>query len=433
MIDPGYFLWVSGISLILLYPVYSLILRKETHFELSRIFLLGSLVFSLTLPWISIPDPFQIGLEKIPPLVLLDVIYVGNKGDVPETTSNPITLAGILGMIYLAGATVFTLRITVQIFRIVWLIRSGDMTILEHNGKRYRLVRTEKQTGPFSIFNFVVLPVSLSNPRHHQTIITHEVSHIRHGHTFDLILVELAGIVHWFNPAIRLYRSALREIHEYQADRQVIGSGTGLTAYQELLMEQGIGFSIPLLKNHFNQSLIKNRIIMLTKFPSNRKQAIRDLLLLPLILIVPAFIACTSSQDGQDGPDKFPEASNEENTSASVQPDEQPMKKDSVYNVVPTMPRYPGGANAMYHFIQENIRYPAQARQKGTTGTVFASFVVFRDGSIGNITLLRGIGDGCDEETIRVISLMPKWEPGKNENGEPVDVRFNLPVKFQLS
>lgn len=434
MIDPENFLWVSGASLILLYPIYWLTLRKETHFALNRLFLMGSLVFSFTLPWIRIPGSLQVGLDKIPPLVLLDVIHVGEQVNMPETVPGHVTPAGVPGMIYLAGAAFFTFRLFRQLIRIIALIRSGDMSVIERNGRRYYRVFTEQKTGPFSIFNFIVLPASLKKTPHYPSIITHEVSHIRHGHTFDLILTELAGIIQWFNPVIWFYRSALRDVHEYQADREVIDSGSVIVAYQKLLMEQGFGFSIPLLKNHFNQSIIKKRIIMMTKTPSGRKPAIKSLMLLPLILIIPAFIACTSSQDGESGPDNNTETSSiGENTSAPVSSGEEPMEKDSVYNVVPTMPRFPGGENAMFKFIQENIEYPEQARQNGTTGRVFVTFVVSKDGSIRDISLLRGIGDGCDEETMRVVSLMPEWEPGLNENGEPVDVKFNLPVKFSLN
>jgi len=83
-------------------------------------------------------------------------------------------------------------------------------------------------------------------------------------------------------------------------------------------------------------------------------------------------------------------------------------------------------------FIAENIRYPEEARQLDIQGNVYVNFVVEADGSISNVTVARGIGGGCDEEAVRVVKLMPKWKPGKQQ-GMPVRVQFNLPIKFTLA
>ncbi len=86
----------------------------------------------------------------------------------------------------------------------------------------------------------------------------------------------------------------------------------------------------------------------------------------------------------------------------------------------------------MMDFLQTNLRYPEAAKDAGIQGTVFVSFVVEPDGSISNIQVLRGIGGGCDEEAVRVVGMMPKWEPGY-QRGEAVRVQFNMPVRFVLN
>ena len=101
------------------------------------------------------------------------------------------------------------------------------------------------------------------------------------------------------------------------------------------------------------------------------------------------------------------------------------------FTVVEQMPEFPGGVQSMMEFIATNIRYPAMARELGISGNVFISFVVSRNGEIKNLKILRGIGGGCDEEALRVVQLMPKWIPGK-QNGKAVPVQFNLPIKFIL-
>jgi periplasmic protein TonB len=99
--------------------------------------------------------------------------------------------------------------------------------------------------------------------------------------------------------------------------------------------------------------------------------------------------------------------------------------------VVEKMPEFPGGINSMNEFLAKNMKYPRLAVETGIQGIVFATFVVEKDGSITGIQILHGIGGGCDEEAIRVIRQMPKWDPGK-QRGVPVRVQLNLPVKFVL-
>lgn len=104
---------------------------------------------------------------------------------------------------------------------------------------------------------------------------------------------------------------------------------------------------------------------------------------------------------------------------------------DYVCVLVENDPSFPGGMEAMYKFLAENIKYPQEAKDKNITGKVYVTFVVEADGSISNPRLLRDIGGGCGQEAIRVVNLMPRWNPGK-EKGQPVRVQFNLPISFSL-
>jgi protein TonB len=109
---------------------------------------------------------------------------------------------------------------------------------------------------------------------------------------------------------------------------------------------------------------------------------------------------------------------------------EQPQQAE-IFTVVEEQPGYPGGEESRIKFLQDNIKYPEEAKELGIQGKVFVTFVVEVDGSITDVRVLRGIGGGCDEEAIRVVRAMPKWVPGK-QRGVPVRVQFNLPIKFTL-
>ena len=96
------------------------------------------------------------------------------------------------------------------------------------------------------------------------------------------------------------------------------------------------------------------------------------------------------------------------------------------------MPEFPGGQQALFKYLGDNVKYPVIAQENGIQGRVICQFVVNKDGSIVDIEVVRSGGDpSLDKEAIRVIKSMPKWKPGK-QRGKPVRVKFTLPVNFKL-
>jgi len=112
--------------------------------------------------------------------------------------------------------------------------------------------------------------------------------------------------------------------------------------------------------------------------------------------------------------------------------EEEDVEEQQIFMVVENAPAFPGGDESRMKFLVENIKYPQMARESGIQGTVYVTFVVERSGAVTDVKILRGIGGGCDEEAIRVVQSMPKWEPGK-QRGKPVRVQFNMPIKFTLA
>jgi protein TonB len=106
-------------------------------------------------------------------------------------------------------------------------------------------------------------------------------------------------------------------------------------------------------------------------------------------------------------------------------------RPDAVVTTAELMPAYEGGIEAMMKFLVKHLRYPAAPRRLGIDGTVYISFVVNGDGNVSQVSVLRGIHPQCDEEAVRVVSMLNKWKGGK-QNGYPVSVRMVLPIKFNL-
>lgn len=104
---------------------------------------------------------------------------------------------------------------------------------------------------------------------------------------------------------------------------------------------------------------------------------------------------------------------------------------EEIFIIVEQMPEYPGGEAALKEYIKDNIRYPAQAKEEFIEGKVFVSFVILPNGKVDDVKVIEGIGGGCDEEAVRVISEMPNWSPGYKE-GVAVKVEHTVPINFAL-
>lgn len=104
---------------------------------------------------------------------------------------------------------------------------------------------------------------------------------------------------------------------------------------------------------------------------------------------------------------------------------------DEIFTIVEEQPSPEGGLMSFYQFVSENMVYPSRAKRTGVQGRVFVQFVVEKDGALSDIQVVKGIGGGCDEEAVRVITSAPKWSPGK-QRGKPVRVRMILPIHFVL-
>ena len=117
---------------------------------------------------------------------------------------------------------------------------------------------------------------------------------------------------------------------------------------------------------------------------------------------------------------------------APVEAPEEEEEEEVIFVVVESMPEFPGGQQALFKYINENVKYPVIAQENGIQGRVICQFVVNKDGSIVDIEVVRSGGDpSLDKEAVRVVKSMPKWKPGK-QRGKPVRVKFTVPINFKL-
>ena len=259
----------SGISLSLFALVYFLVLRKETFFNVNRWFLLVSVVFSAVLPLLHIPfyasQPTVLEEVTVTPYVnLLSTITVYGTGFTTEAEHFVLSYS-LLGYIYLAGVIFFAIKLCVQVTQIFRLIVRNEVV---SEGKM-KLVFLDREMSPFSFLNYVFVSRNLHETKGWEKMLEHEQQHIRQGHTFDVLMLEIIAIVQCFNPFFWMFRRALRENHEFLADQAVIAQGTAPSWYKQILINQYVGDQI-VIANNFNYSLIKTRIKMLSKIKSRK-------------------------------------------------------------------------------------------------------------------------------------------------------------------
>jgi TonB family protein len=412
------YLLQSGISLILLYGIYWFFLRNDTFHMVNRVYLVGSVIFSLVFPLLQISMPFY-GIDKSTFMVMLDVVTI-NATSLQTTLSSHLTTFQIIAIIYLTGAGIFLIMFLFQLGQLTVMVRKHGISHQEG----LNIVFIDRNFAPFSFFNLIFINRKEMNKGNIREIITHEQVHIRQWHSIDLIFIEALTILQWFNPLVWLYRNSIKSIHEYLADEGVLVRGFDAINYQNILLHQSMGIQVNDLTNNFNHSLIKNRIIMMTKNKSNFMARLKVLLVTPVAFIL--VIAFTASPMIQS----IAQVDKSTKPKKDIQVVSRQQQED-VFTVVEVMPKFPGGDEALMKYLQGAIVYPEAARKAGKQGIVYVSYVVEKDGEITNARILRGFDKECDAVALKVVENMPKWEPGL-QRGKPVRVQFNMPIRFYL-
>lgn len=439
------YLLLVNLYVALFYGFYALLLRSETFFKLNRIYLVASALLSFLIPLIHsnwVRDLFITRKVEDTIMIYSHPIMVYNLYPAQE---QQITIGQLLMYIYAAGALVL-------MGRFVWQLISLK-----------KLIDQPVTSGAFSFFSSIRLG---NDTEDNSVIAAHEQVHARELHSADILLIEAISIINWFNPVVYLYRLAIKHIHEFIADRHAVESGTTKAEYALLLLSQTLKTPAHQLSNpFFNQSLLKRRIIMLQKNRSQRTALLKYGLSAPLFILMlilssatisksrtvnllsikaedvfltPAPTLNSGAKDTVRLMDAEPAhlsglqpaatlASNPETNNADT------LKKTGpIFTQVERMAEFPGGMTAFMDFLTRNMRYPSEMRKNNIHGTEFITFVVEKDGSLSDIKPVRDLGYGAAEESERVLTLSPKWQPGI-QNGKLVRVQYTIPLKFNLA
>jgi TonB family protein len=430
----------SALYLAGLYLVYSVFLSRDTYYGRNRVFVLCSIALSLILPLITFQTVKPLNIQFFGRL--LSEVFI-----TPDKASSGEGARGLSGFLQ----TAYTIYITIALILITKLLADFLnllFLILRKKDKGSRIIRFHGfYTAGFTAMGYVFISNRLS-PEESDEIIRHELNHLKKNHFIDILLIELLKAFQWFNPAVYLFDRSLRAIHEYQADQACLCSGVTIMQYQNLLLSQIFKTNVFKLTNSFsNPSLLKKRMIMMTKKRTSAISSIKLLAALPVIGLV--FLIISSCSENRDKFGLNNNSTTSENISPNVSgsaemppppPPPPPIPSDGTidedvadvpYTTVDVMPQFPGGDLALLSFIGKNTQYPEKAKVEGIQGRVIIRFCVTEKGTIDRIATLKGVSPELDAEAMRVVKLLPSFKPGQ-QNGKEVPVWYMVPITFTL-
>ncbi|MFI5203262.1 MAG: TonB family protein [Flavobacteriales bacterium] len=390
------YLLKSGVVFAMLYVPF-LFLKGDTFHRRNRYYLLSVPVVAAIIPLIQINTTVaqnETGLTG-----LLQTISV-----TPQKVSTQLLELSFMRELGIFILLVSLVLLAIRFYQLYYL----NALIYLHKKKNpsSNLINMPGEKICFSALGYIFV----SSDMNHPTVIQHESVHIQQKHAFDLLWYNLYTSIFWFNPFAWFAMRSIKAQHEYEADKICLRTTGNTNEYQALLLSSALGCDIHALTHSFSSPTLKNRFSMMTKKQSSKWTTLKTFTIVPLAVLAMATfsVACTT-----------------ETTPRPVGNEVAGKTGDEI-----TQPEFNGGNEAFVKYMQENIKYPAEAEKLKIEGKVYISFVVKSDGSITDAKILRSLQSDCDNEALRVIANMPKWKPG-TKNGKPAEVTLTLPIAFK--
>ena len=405
------YLAISGIGLLLFYLLEVVLLRKSTLLRTKRYFFISAILTCLLLPAVSLAlsSREETTREEILPVVTIriDEAPVISGG---ESGSSPMSRTELLLLIWSAGVLLTTGWIASGHYRLYRLRQCATRVANEEAA----IYLTDEEIAPFTQGKSIYLPRSLKGSEMIDTILSHELEHIRQRHYRDITIGTILQIVQWWNPCTWGLLQDLRNNLEYLADRGVLREGIDRKAYQHLLLKCTVGRKVEVPSLSFSMQNLRNRITIMNnkKKTSSKMSVVYALFATPILALVALGTQMVSVEQMQAAP----------SDTVSSYPPEQ----------ADSLPHFRGGEKALLSWLNDNVKYPEEAVKAGTEGKVIVSFFVEEDGTVTHGEVVQSVAAALDAEALRIVSMMPKWVPGHSE-GKAVRCKMVIPVIFKLS
>ncbi|TRO64347.1 M56 family metallopeptidase [Christiangramia sabulilitoris] len=428
--------------------VYDLFLKKETYFNYNRLYLLATPVLALFIPFLKM----EFLAEAIPQNtgILLPEVFLGKKPSSEIGTQAAMQINSGLEinwwyLSYFAGFAVNCFLFLKKYQSLNRLFRFRKIT----EEKDFKIIEVPNSNIACTFLNTIFLGDQLSEIERSQ-ILSHEVVHVKQKHSLDLLFFEMMRIVFWFNPLIYIYQARIAGLHEFIADDEVIKTTDRQSYYQQLLNTAFNTQNISFTNQFYSHSLIKKRILMSQKNKSSQLSKFKFLLLVPAILVMLTYVACSDSQQADSEEETIHETTNEnsEDLDQTLNElkkinEEQEKSQQYAYAEIDKAPAFTGCENLngdarrncttrkISAYVGENFD-SSLGKKAGLTGTnrVIVEFKIDEKGNIVDVTS-KAAHTSLEEEAKRVISSLPQMQPGIH-NGNPVSVKYALPIVFKI-
>ena len=401
----------SAIILALLYSCYIVFLSHDTFHRFKRFILHAILLLAFLLPACRFTTHNPLALSPTVQQIYLlsekmeekQTQYAEQKeGAIPSDASlmgsqlveqKTLSPSDVLWWIYIGGFVFFLLYHLKNLASVSRQIRGG-LRLKDRQGNT--LVVKAGDFAPFSFLRWIVINLS-DYEKNKESILLHEQAHIHFGHSYDIMLLQLAKSFQWFNPFIYLMEREMKAVHEYEADEEVIHQGIDAQTYQLLIVSKAVGGRLQTLANNFNHSLIKSRIMMMNKKPTPKAAILKSFCLLPVAAFsLMAFAPVKSTDTPTDPPTagyKYSFAKVD-----SLEFDESkpmPVSADHRYMMA-------------QYWLEKNMQYPEEAKRRGIGGNIKLHPYVKADGSFTNVKFEEEPDPVLKAEVMRLLRLMPK-------------------------
>ena len=459
-----------AVTLTLLYSLYRLLLRRETFHRLNRAVLLAILVVSPLLPLVPLhtyePTAMDVMLTRIEEPLMSPTSDANNATLATQEGKNAASGLWVryLAYIYIIGIAV---ALAVYLFRLLALmrvIRRSQRITHPIVPKDVHLMLDMRIKQPSSWMHWIIIgPMDLK--QNAETVLRHELAHVRMRHSWDVILCDLSCRLLWCLPFAWMLRQDLVDVHEYQADEAVLQGGVTLEDYEHLLVRKAVQTQMLPITNTLRRGALKKRFAMMHCGRSSRWSRLK------LLYLLPALAACLwVSAKGEvyttylNGKLATLEELKALDSSTIAHVDViHSQKKVYVETVseplttVEQMPQYPGGDAAFNQYMAHHVSYPKVAVENGVVGSVQVQFIVEADGRISHVHAIDAPSGEADarvyaygdldkhptqeeedeghralrEAAEELFRGMPPFEPGR-QNGKPVRVQMTRTVNYDL-
>ncbi len=404
------YLLLANVYLGIFYTLYHYLLRKQTFFHWNRGYLSISLLLAYMLPLVTH------GGNRVTDIAFGTVL--------PEALIiNPMAFAAEQELSFLGGEELLNSSLWLLSLYIMGCCVTAGYVVWRFV-QTFRHLRNKTGGEAYSFFGFIHIGRGVVED---ERIVMHEQVHVRQWHSLDVMLIQVAKIFNWFNPAIYLYERSIKLQHEYIADMET-AQGERIE-YAELLISRALHTNGLVLAHEFaNKSTLQQRVKMLLNDASSRWSLLRLVWVVP-VLVGMVFFSMACNQASKDDQSTIEETQTEEMQTASSgdkgDADDSAMKEPEI-NAEP-----PGGMKAFMDYIAKHYEYSEEALEAGVNGMIKVSFIISERGELSDINVIEDLGHGTGDAAVQVLQNGPKWSPAI-QDGKPVRSSYTLPIRLNL-